>query len=103
MCNGSDLGVANRADRPPRPLASRRRPRDAAQEEPGGTRRSESGPADDRRDAAQMRIEELVRDAEFDEDSHREGTRMSPTLIVGLALTGIGVVLALLWLRSLCL
>jgi hypothetical protein len=59
--------------------------------------------ADDRRDAAQMRIEELVRDAEFEEDSHREGTRMSPTLIVGLALTGIGVVLALLWLRSLCL
>jgi hypothetical protein len=59
--------------------------------------------ADDRRDAAQMRIEELVREAEFEDESHREGTRVSPTLILGLALTGVGVVLVLLWLRSLCL
>ena len=41
---------------------------------------------DDRRDAAQMRVEELVREPEFEETSHGESTRASVWLFAALAL-----------------
>jgi hypothetical protein len=58
--------------------------------------------ADDRRDAAKMRIEELVREVEFGEE-RRESSRATPLLIIGLAVTAVGALFLLLWLRSLCL
>ena len=59
---------------------------------------------DDRRDAAEMRLEELVRDPEFDgdEDHHRDDSRASPMLWIGIGLTAAGVIFAWVWLRSLC-
>ena len=58
---------------------------------------------DDRRDAAELRVEELVRDAEYDDRPHGEQSRLDPRLALLCLAAGIAIGLGLLWLRSMCL
>ena len=58
---------------------------------------------DDKREAADMRLEELVREVEYEEESHEEGSRVSP-LVLGTVIGAVLVALALLaWLQSMVL
>ncbi|MEZ4217770.1 MAG: hypothetical protein R3E88_14900 [Myxococcota bacterium] len=58
---------------------------------------------DDKRDAAEMRIEELVRDVEYDEESHDEGSRATPAVLAAGALVTLLVLGALAWLYAMWL
>ena len=51
----------------------------------------------------EMRIEELVRDAEYREGAKRSLTQASPLLWIGIGCCAVGAILILIWLRSLCL
>ena len=58
---------------------------------------------DDRRDAAEMRVEELVRDTVYEKRSHREDSRANLLLILAIATAIVAAGLVYLWLRSMCL
>ena len=53
-------------------------------------------------DATKMRIEELVRDTEYEETSHRDGSRASPLLMLSIAAGVVALVVGWFWLRSMC-
>lgn len=58
---------------------------------------------DDKRDAASMRIEELVREVEYDEDSHEEASRASPLVLVWIVAGVISALALAAWLHSMWL
>jgi hypothetical protein len=58
---------------------------------------------DDRRDAAEMRIEELVRDADYDDTPpHGSDSRVTTTTLLVLGAIAAALVVGLVFLWSLC-
>jgi len=58
---------------------------------------------DDRRDAAEMRVEELVRDAEFDDRPHGSASHSTRSMWLIVAAAAVAGGLLYLWLKSQCL
>lgn len=58
---------------------------------------------DDRRDAAEMRIEQLVREADYEDPARHEDSRARPLVMLAIGAAVVVAVTCIIWLLSMCL